>query len=90
MAGPCGFASVVLALTLFGIQFGIIALIGMTLPIGVATKNAILMTNSAPRAQRDDGTEPREAIFVSLRRGPPFQNRAKRDATQLSRLYERG
>jgi hypothetical protein len=63
MAGPCGFASVVLALTLFGIQFGIIALIGMTLPIGVATKNAILMTNSAPRAQRDDGTEPREAIF---------------------------
>jgi multidrug efflux pump subunit AcrB len=40
----------VLAPTLFGIQFGIIALIGMTLPIGVATKNAILV-NSAPRAR---------------------------------------
>jgi hypothetical protein len=34
----CRFASLVLAPTLFGIQIGIIALIGMTLPIGVATK----------------------------------------------------
>jgi hypothetical protein len=33
----------VLAPTLFGIQFGIIALIGMTLPIGVATTTAALL-----------------------------------------------
>jgi multidrug efflux pump subunit AcrB len=45
---PFGFASAALAPALFGIQFVIIALIGMTLPIGVATKNAILMINSAP------------------------------------------
>jgi hypothetical protein len=31
-----------------------------------------------------------ETSFVSLRRGPPFQNRGKCDAAQLSRLYERG
>ena len=37
-----------LALTLFGIRFAIIALIGMIPPIGIATKNAILMINSAP------------------------------------------
>ena len=29
-------------------------------------------------------------VGVSLRRGPPFQNRGKCDAAQLSRLYERG
>ena len=52
-----------LALTLFGIHFAIIALIGMIPPIGIATKNAILMINSAPQAQREDGMEPREAIF---------------------------
>jgi multidrug efflux pump len=63
---PFGFASVALAPRLFGIQFGIIALIGMTLPIGVATKNAILMIDSAPRARPKDGTEPREAILPAF------------------------
>jgi hypothetical protein len=29
-------------------------------------------------------------ILVSLRSGPPFQNRGKCDAAQLSRLYQRG
>ena len=53
-----------LALTLFGIHFAIIALIGMILPIGIATKNAILMIDSALQAQREDGMEPREAIFL--------------------------
>jgi multidrug efflux pump subunit AcrB len=55
-----------LAPTFFGVQFCIIALVGMTLPIGVATKNAIPMIDSAPLAQRDDGTEPREAIFHAV------------------------
>jgi transposase len=31
-----------------------------------------------------------DGIFVSLRRRPPFKNRAACDAVQLSRLYERG
>ena len=55
-----------LALRLFGIHFAIIALIGMIPPIGVATKNAILMINSALQAQREDGMEPREAIFPAV------------------------
>lgn len=63
---PYGFASAVLALTLFGIHFAIIALIGMIPPIGVATKNAILMIDSALQAQREDGMEPREAIFPAV------------------------
>jgi hypothetical protein len=41
----------VLAPTLFGIQFGIIGLIGMTLPIGVATKPR--SRRSTPRRGRD-------------------------------------
>jgi len=41
----------VLAPTLFGIQFGIIALIGMTLQIGVATKPR--SRRSTPRRGRD-------------------------------------
>ena len=40
-----------LALTRFGLKFAIVALIGMTVLIGVATKNAILMIDSAPRAR---------------------------------------
>jgi len=32
----------------------------------------------------------RIAFAVSLRSGPPFQNRGKCDAAQLSRLYQRG
>jgi len=30
------------------------------------------------------------SFTVSLRSGPPFQNRGKCDAAQLSRLYQRG
>ncbi len=55
-----------LAPTLFGIQFAILALICMILPIDIATKNAILMIDSALQAQREDGTEPREAIFHAV------------------------
>jgi len=56
----------VLGLTLFGIQCAIVALIGVVPPTGVAMKNAILMIDSALQAQREDGTEPREAIFPAV------------------------
>ena len=55
-----------LALTFFGIHFVIIALIGMIPPIGIATKNAILTIDTALQAQREDGMEPREAIFRAV------------------------
>jgi multidrug efflux pump len=60
---PSAGVGAVLALMLFKTQFTVIALIGMILLIGIVKKNAILMIDFAPQAQREDGTEPREAIF---------------------------
>jgi multidrug efflux pump len=53
----------VLALMLFGIQFTIIALIGMILLIGIVKKNAILMIDFALKAERDEGLDSRAAIY---------------------------
>jgi multidrug efflux pump subunit AcrB len=53
----------VLALLLLGIQFTIIALIGMILLIGIVKKNAILMIDFALKAEREEALESREAIF---------------------------
>jgi multidrug efflux pump len=52
-----------LALMLFGIQFTIIALIGVILLIGIVKKNAILMIDFALKAERDDKMDSRDAIF---------------------------
>jgi len=52
-----------LALLLFGIQFTIIALIGVILLIGIVKKNAILMIDFALEAERHEGMDSREAIF---------------------------
>jgi len=52
-----------LALLLFGIQFTIIALIGVILLIGIVKKNAILMIDFALEAERNEGMDSREAIF---------------------------
>ena len=52
-----------LALVLFGIQFTIIALIGVVLLIGIVKKNAILMIDFALKAERDDGMNSRNAIL---------------------------
>ena len=60
---PSAGVGAVLALMLFKIQFTIIALIGMILLIGIVKKNAILMIDFALQAQRENGMEPREAIF---------------------------
>ena len=51
-----------LALMLFGIQFTIIALIGVILLIGIVKKNAILMIDFALKAERDGNMPPRDAI----------------------------
>ncbi len=52
-----------LALLAFGIQFTIIALIGVILLIGIVKKNAILMIDFALEAERHEGMDSREAIF---------------------------
>ncbi|HEX4157697.1 MAG TPA: efflux RND transporter permease subunit [Rhizomicrobium sp.] len=54
-----------LALDLFGIQFTIIALIGVILLLGIVKKNAILMIDFALKAEREENMDSREAIFTA-------------------------
>jgi multidrug efflux pump len=60
---PSAGIGAILALMLFGIQFTIIALIGVILLIGIVKKNAILMIDFALEAERNEGMDSREAIF---------------------------
>ena len=52
-----------LALMLFRIDFGIIALIGVVLLIGIVKKNAIMMIDFALEAEREKGMTPEESIY---------------------------
>jgi multidrug efflux pump len=52
-----------LALIVCGVDFSIIALIGIILLIGIVKKNAIMMIDFAIEAERDEGMSPQEAIF---------------------------
>ncbi|HEX4078880.1 MAG TPA: efflux RND transporter permease subunit [Rhizomicrobium sp.] len=54
-----------LALEIFGIQFTIMALIGVILLLGIVKKNAILMVDFALKAERDENMDSREAIFTA-------------------------
>ena len=70
---PSAGVGAVLALMLFGIDFSIIALIGVILLIGIVKKNAIMMIDFALAAERAEGLAPREAIFqASLLRFRPI------------------
>jgi multidrug efflux pump subunit AcrB len=60
---PSAGIGAILALLLFGVQFTIIALIGVILLIGIVKKNAILMIDFALEAERNEGMDSREAIF---------------------------
>jgi multidrug efflux pump len=51
------------ALMLCHAEFSVIALIGLVLLIGIVEKNAIMMIDFALEAERQDGYQPREAIF---------------------------
>jgi multidrug efflux pump len=61
---PSAGAGAVLALRLFGQEFGIIALIGLFLLIGIVKKNAIMMIDFALEAQRE-GRSPADAIYTA-------------------------
>ena len=52
-----------LALLLCRTEFGVVALIGMILLIGIVAKNAIMMIDFALDAQRSEGKRPDDAIF---------------------------
>ncbi|MCC6807247.1 MAG: efflux RND transporter permease subunit [Deltaproteobacteria bacterium] len=60
---PLALVGAVLALFLAGSAFSLSAMIGIILLMGLVTKNAILLVDSALQEQRDRGATPRDAIF---------------------------
>ncbi len=60
---PSAGVGALLALKLFGIEFSLIALIGVILLIGIVKKNAILMIDFALETERKGGRGPRDAIY---------------------------
>jgi multidrug efflux pump len=62
-----------LALMVFGVDFGVIALIGIILLIGIVKKNAIMMIDFALEAERKKKSSPEDAIHeASLLRFRPI------------------
>jgi multidrug efflux pump len=59
---PSAGLGAVLALRLFGLDFDLIALIGVLLLIGIVKKNAIMMIDFAVDAERRRGLDPKSAI----------------------------
>ncbi|HEY1900528.1 MAG TPA: MdtB/MuxB family multidrug efflux RND transporter permease subunit [Steroidobacteraceae bacterium] len=60
---PSAGIGALLALIVFGDELTIIALIGIILLIGIVKKNAILMIDFAIDAERNQGMDPRAAIY---------------------------
>jgi multidrug efflux pump len=60
---PSAGVGALLALIATRNSFGIIALIGIILLIGIVKKNAIMMIDFALEAERDQGLSPRESIY---------------------------
>ena len=60
---PSAGVGALLALMWAGQPFGVIALIGLILLIGIVKKNAIMMIDFALEAERVGGKEPEEAIY---------------------------
>jgi hydrophobe/amphiphile efflux-1 (HAE1) family protein len=60
---PSAGVGALLALLLCGIDFSLVALIGIILLIGIVKKNAIMMIDFALDAERKEGLSPEEAIY---------------------------
>jgi len=70
---PSAGVGALLALMAFGYDLSVIALIGIILLIGIVKKNAIMMIDFAPEAERNHGKSPLEAIHEAcLRRFRPI------------------
>ncbi len=70
---PSAGVGAILALLVTGTDFGVIALIGIILLIGIVKKNAIMMIDFALDAERTEGKLPRDAIYeASLLRFRPI------------------
>jgi multidrug efflux pump len=60
---PSAGVGAILALLLFHMDLGVVALIGIILLIGIVKKNAIMMIDFALEAEREHGKKPEEAIY---------------------------
>ncbi|HZD31942.1 MAG TPA: efflux RND transporter permease subunit, partial [Candidatus Angelobacter sp.] len=60
---PSAGVGAILALSLFQMPLGVMALIGIILLIGIVKKNAIMMIDFALEAEREHGKPPHEAIY---------------------------
>jgi multidrug efflux pump subunit AcrB len=60
---PTAGVGALLALLIFGIDFSLIALIGIILLIGIVKKNAIMMIDFALDAERERGLSPEDSIY---------------------------
>ena len=60
---PSAGVGALLALQLSGLDFSLVALIGVVLLIGIVKKNAIMMIDFALEAQRERGMAPGDAIY---------------------------
>jgi multidrug efflux pump len=60
---PSASVGAMLALMLFKEDLNIISIIGIVLLIGIVKKNAIMMIDFAMQAERQEGKDPRDAIF---------------------------
>ena len=70
---PSAGVGAVLALIATGLEFDIMALIGVILLIGIVKKNAIMMIDFALEAERSEGLSSREAIYQAcLKRFRPI------------------
>jgi multidrug efflux pump len=70
---PSAGVGAILAMLIFRQDFGVIALIGIILLIGIVKKNAIMMIDFALEAERVEGKSPEESIYqASLLRFRPI------------------
>ena len=60
---PSAGVGAILALLIFHMEFGVIAIIGIILLIGIVKKNAIMMIDFALEAEREQNKPPEEAIY---------------------------
>ena len=60
---PSAGVGALLALLIFGMDLGVVGLIGIVLLIGIVKKNAIMMIDFALEAERKGGMEPEGAIY---------------------------
>ncbi|MFZ1134013.1 MAG: multidrug efflux RND transporter permease subunit [Candidatus Korobacteraceae bacterium] len=60
---PSAGVGAILALNIFGMDLGVMALIGIILLIGIVKKNAIMLIDFALEAERKEGKPPQEAIY---------------------------